>query len=183
MSHKISMDPQALFVSRTDKNGIIEYVNGDFCKISGYQAEELMHHSHNIVRHPDMPAVIFKMMWNRLKNNEDIFAVVKNLAKNGDYYWVTTQFEIRKHPYENHVVGYVAHRREADAHVVDEISKLYAELLKIEKYGGIKESEDYFINYLNTKKMTYDEYIHNLAVKGSLFKSIAKKYLAGINLF
>lgn len=176
MSQQIKLDPQSLIVSRTDKSGVMEYVNGDFCKISGYKSEELIHRPHNIIRHPDMPAVIFKMMWERLKQHEDIFAVVKNLAKNGDYYWVTTHFEIRKHPYENRVVGYVAHRRAADTHLVNEISKLYAELLLVEKRDGVEASEIYLTQYLDSKKMSYDEYIHTIALKESLFKSILKKW-------
>jgi PAS domain S-box-containing protein len=63
-----------------------------FALFSGYTPEELLHKPHSMIRHPDMPGVIFKMMWERLKNNQDIFTVVKNVAKNGDYYWVTTQF-------------------------------------------------------------------------------------------
>ena len=175
MSSQIKIEPHALIVSRTDKRGIIEYANRDFCKISGYTSEELIGTPHNIVRHPDMPGIIFKMMWDRLNNNHDIFAVVKNLAKNGDYYWVTTQFEIRKHPYENRVVGYVAHRRAADEHLIKEISKLYADLLAVEKADGLDASEKYLNEYLKAKNMTYDEYIEKIALKDGFFKSIFKK--------
>lgn len=177
MSRQIKIDPHVLIVSRTDKHGIIDYINRDFSNISGYSSEELMGRPHNIIRHPDMPGVIFKLMWERLKNNKDIFAVVKNLAKNGDYYWVTTQFEIRKHPYENRVVGYVAHRRGADDHLVKEISKLYSELLAIEKSKGLEASEHYLNDYLESKKMSYDEYIEKIALKDGFFKSFFKKIL------
>ncbi|MDD5051358.1 MAG: PAS domain-containing protein [Sulfuricurvum sp.] len=177
MNNQIKIDPQILIVSRTDKSGNIEYVNGDFCQISGYSADELMYKPHNIIRHPDMPAIIFKLMWERLKKNQDIFAVVKNLAKNGDYYWVTTHFEIRKHPYENRVVGYVAHRRAADAQLVNEISKLYAELLSIEKNKGLAESEAYLTQLLSDKKMTYDEYIDKMVIKDGFLKSMFKKII------
>ncbi|MFH0709445.1 MAG: PAS domain-containing protein [Pseudomonadota bacterium] len=175
MNSQIKLDPQTLIVSRTDMSGIIEYVNKDFIEISGYQSGELIHRSHNIIRHPDMPAVIFKLMWSRLKENKDIFAVVKNLAKNGDYYWVTTHFEIRKHPYENRIVGYVAHRHAASEHLVNEISKLYTELLRVEKAEGLDASEKYLMDFLESKKMTYDEYIDKIAVKESMFKSMFKK--------
>lgn len=179
MSNQIKVDPQALIVSRTNKQGIIEYANRDFCNISGYQPEELINRSHNIIRHPDMPGVIFKMMWERLQNNKDIFAVVKNVTKNGDYYWVTTHFEIRKHPYENRVVGYVAHRRAADSHLVSKISKLYAELLAVEKAEGLEASEKYLNELLNAKKMTYDAYIEKIALKDGFLKSLIKKMVKG----
>lgn len=175
MNSQIKLDPQTLIVSRTDTSGVIEYVNKDFIEISGYQPGELLYRPHNVIRHPDMPAVIFKWMWKRLKENKDIFAVVKNLAKNGDYYWVTTHFEIRKHPYENRIVGYVAHRHAASEHLVHEISKLYVELLKVEKAEGLDASEKYLTDFLESKNMTYDEYIDKIAVKESMFKSMFKK--------
>lgn len=175
MGKQIKLDSQVLIVSRTDIHGIIEYVNGDFCKVSGYKAEELIHHPHNMIRHPDMPGVIFKLMWERLKNNKDIFAVVKNLSKNGDYYWVTTHFEIRRHPADNHVTGYVAHRRPADAHLIDEITKLYTTLRDIENSDGLLASEEYFNNFLNGKNTSYDQYIDEIAVKKSGFKSFLSK--------
>jgi PAS domain S-box-containing protein len=175
MSAQVKLDPQTLIVSRTNTQGIIEYVNRDFSKVSGYSAEELIHRPHNIIRHPDMPKIIFKMMWQRLSQNKDMFAVVKNLTKNGDYYWVTTHFEIRRHPYENRVVGYVAHRRAAEPHLVDEISKLYSELLAIEKAQGVAASEKYLNTMLYAKKMSYDEYIEKIALKDGFFKSVLKK--------
>lgn len=177
MSKQIIMDPQTLIVSRTNTRGIIEYVNRDFCSVSGYTMEEVIDCSHNIIRHPDMPSVIFKVMWERLKKNQDIFAVVKNFTKNGDYYWVTTHFEIRKHPYEKRVVGYVAHRRPADEHLVKEISKLYTELLRVEKENGIVASEKYLNDFLEAKKMSYDEYVEKIALKDGFLKSLFKKIL------
>lgn len=175
MSSQIKIDTQTLMVSRTDRRGIIEYVNNDFCTISGYTSEELLYKPHSMIRHPEMPGVIFKMMWDRLKNNQDIFTVIKNVAKNGDYYWVTTQFEIRKHPYENRVGGYVAYRRGADEHIVNQISKLYAELLFIEKKDGLSASEAYLTQFLSSKKMSYDEYMEKISIKEGLFKSLLKK--------
>lgn len=175
MGNQIKIEPHVLIVSRTNRSGIIEYVNRDFMTVSGYTAEEFMDSPHSIIRHPDMPRVIFKMMWERLHNNQDMFAVVKNLAKNGDYYWVTTHFEIRRHPYENRVVGYVAHRRGADAHLVAKITPLYEELLAIEKAEGLAASEAYLNNYLKQKNMTYDEYIEKAALKDGFLTAMFKK--------
>ncbi|MDD2830479.1 MAG: PAS domain-containing protein, partial [Sulfuricurvum sp.] len=97
-SKEIYVDRKRVIVTRTDLKGIIEFANQDFMDISGYSLDELVNHPHNIVRHPDMPAVIFKLMWKRIQLSQDIFAVVKNRAKNGDYYWVTTKFEVRRDP-------------------------------------------------------------------------------------
>jgi PAS domain S-box-containing protein len=176
---EIKVGDQRMIVSRTNMKGIIEYANHDFSDISGYTLSELVNRPHNIVRHPDMPAAVFKLMWERLQNGQDIYAVVKNRAKNGDYYWVTTKFDIRKHPFENRVSGYVAYRQGAPSHVVDVMSKLYAQMLEIEKASGIEASEKYLEGFLDSKRLTYDQYMSQIVAENAGFKSFFKK-MAGL---
>ncbi len=172
---EIKVGDQRMIVSRTNTKGIIEYANHDFCDVSGYTLGELTNKPHNIVRHPDMPAAVFKLMWQRLQNGQDIYAVVKNMAKNGDHYWVTTKFDTRKHPFEKSVTGYVAYRQAAPAQVVEVMSKIYADMLEVEKANGIEASENFLYGFLDAKGMTYDEFVHDLAVRNSGFKSFFKK--------
>ena len=77
-----------LIVSRTDFSGKITYVNETFAEISGYKPEELIGKPHNIIRHPDMPKSAFADMWATLKRGEVWEGYVKNLRKDGGYYWV-----------------------------------------------------------------------------------------------
>jgi len=77
-------------VSRTDIDGIITFVNDEFCKISGYSREELIGHNHNIVRHPDVPASNFKKLWDTILDKKTYKATVKNLAKDGSTFYVNT---------------------------------------------------------------------------------------------
>ena len=77
-------------VSRTDVKGIITFVNDEFCKISGYSKEELIGANHNIVRHPDVPASKFKLLWKTILNKQTFKATVKNKAKNGSTFYVNT---------------------------------------------------------------------------------------------
>ena len=77
-----------LIVSRTDLKGKITYANETFARISGYEVEELLGKPHNIVRHPDMPHFVFKELWESLKRGEIWRGYVKNLRKDGGYYWV-----------------------------------------------------------------------------------------------
>ncbi len=77
-----------LIVSRTDLNGNITFANETFCNISGYEMEELIGESHNIVRHPDMPKAAFKDLWESIKNKKQWKGIVKNLRKDKGYYWV-----------------------------------------------------------------------------------------------
>ena len=77
-------------VSKTDVNGIITFVNDEFCKISGYSREELVGKNHNIVRHPDVPAFKFKLLWKTIKSKNIYKGTVKNLAKDGSTFYVNT---------------------------------------------------------------------------------------------
>ncbi len=77
-----------LIISRTDLKGVITYVNDTFAEISGYDADELVGKSHNIVRHPDMPSSVFDNLWKTIKDGKTWDGYVKNLRKDGGYYWV-----------------------------------------------------------------------------------------------
>ena len=77
-------------ISKTDINGIITFVNDEFCKISGYSKKELIGKNHNIVRHPDVPASNFKLLWQMIKAKKIYKNTVKNLAKDGSTFYVNT---------------------------------------------------------------------------------------------
>ena len=70
-SKQIKLDPLQPLVTRTDLRGNIKYTNHYFKKITGYKEDELVGRPHNIIRHPDMPKIIFTLMWQRLKDNQD----------------------------------------------------------------------------------------------------------------
>ena len=76
-------------VSKTDKNGLITYVNEQFCAISGYSVDELIGKSHRVIRHPDTPKEVFEEMWHTIKTlKKPWMGKVKNRNKNGEPYWV-----------------------------------------------------------------------------------------------
>ncbi|MCX6052031.1 MAG: PAS domain-containing protein [Campylobacterales bacterium] len=77
-----------LIISRTDLEGIITYANETFCEISGYETGELIGKPHNIVRHPDMPSSVFKDLWQTIENKKQWSGIVKNIRKDGGFYWV-----------------------------------------------------------------------------------------------
>ena len=88
MSKEIVLDKSTMIVSETDMKGNILYANNDFCKIAGYTKDELIGQPHNIVRHPDMPKVAFKDLWETIKSGKVWKGIVKNKTKDGRYYWV-----------------------------------------------------------------------------------------------
>ncbi|MDR2099643.1 MAG: PAS domain S-box protein [Campylobacteraceae bacterium] len=81
---------QSNIVSKTDINGIITFVNDEFCKISGYSKEELIGKNHNIVRHPDVPKANFELLWKTILNKETFKTTAKNMAKDGSTFYVNT---------------------------------------------------------------------------------------------
>lgn len=158
---EILLSPEDMIVSQTDARGTITYVNDTFIEISGYRDDELIGTSHNILRHPDMPKAIFYRMWQHIKNGRNITAVIKNLAKSGDHYWVVTDFEIRRDS-SGKIKSYVAYRQAAPEHVVSEIAPLYHQILEREKSDGMDASMDYLESFLHEKGMTYNQYIEQL---------------------
>jgi PAS domain S-box-containing protein len=77
-------------ISKTDTDGIITFVNDEFCKISGYSREELIGKNHNIVRDPSVDASKFQLLWNTINNKKTYKSTVRNIAKNGTVFHVNT---------------------------------------------------------------------------------------------
>lgn len=88
MGKETILDEYAFLVSETNEKGIITFANDDFCKIAEYSLDELVGQPHNMVRHPDMPKVAFKSLWETVQKGEIWTGFVKNATKSGGYYWV-----------------------------------------------------------------------------------------------
>ncbi|MGJ0364105.1 cache domain-containing protein [Aliarcobacter cryaerophilus] len=84
----INIVNQNVIISSTNIQGVITEVSEAFCEISGYKKDELIGKSHNIVRHPNTPTSFYKEMWNTLLSKKEWRGEIKNLAKNGDIYWI-----------------------------------------------------------------------------------------------
>lgn len=113
-------------LSETDSNGIIIYANELFCQIAGYKLEELIGQAHNIVRHPDMPRIAFKGLWDDIQSKGFWTGIVKNIRKDRGYYWVhaTALRRVKS----NGEVTYLSVRRVPDRKDVEACSILYREL-------------------------------------------------------
>lgn len=113
-------------LSETDDRGIILYANDLFCEIAGYTREELIGKPHNIVRHPDMPRVAFKGLWDDLRNKGFWTGYVKNRRKDNGYYWVYATALRKIH--SDGTITYLSVRLKPSRNNVDACEKLYAEL-------------------------------------------------------
>lgn len=162
IDEEVKWDKTKTIVSKTDIYGTILYANDVFSKTCEYSTIELIGEPHNIIRHPDMPKVAFKALWDALKKGENFHAIVKNLTRTGRYYWVITDFTIDKDD-EGKVVGYTARRKAVPDGVVKKIEPVYKTLLDIEKLKGEKASELYFEAYLNEEVgKNYNDFVVDL---------------------
>ena len=88
LSKEVFLDQDTIIVSQTEEKGIVIFANADFCKIAGYDLDELVGKQHNVVRHQDMPKWAFEDLWKTIKAGKIWKGIVKNKTKNGGFYWV-----------------------------------------------------------------------------------------------
>lgn len=124
--HQFPYPEGQLIISRTDLKGIITHCNDAFVLLSGYEKEELIGAPHHLVRHPDMPKSAFADLWNTIKNGKKWSGYVKNLRKDGAYYWVfaTAVPCVR----EGKIVGYASVRRQASPEKIAYYEALYQQM-------------------------------------------------------
>ena len=113
-------------LSETDSKGFIIYANDIFCEIAGYEIEELIGQPHNIIRHPDMPRIAFKGLWDDIQSKGFWTGIVKNLRKDGEYYWVSATVLRRVH--SDGSITYLSIRTVPNKVSVESCITLYAEL-------------------------------------------------------
>ncbi|MCK9374353.1 MAG: PAS domain-containing protein [Sulfuricurvum sp.] len=158
---ELTFGEEEFIVSKTDLKGKITYGNALFLHMAGYEEEELIDQPHNILRHEDMPAVVFKLLWSTIKEGKEIFAYVKNKTKNGDFYWVfahvTPSFDRNRQ-----ISNYHSVRRKPSKKALDVIIPLYAMLLQKERVGGMGASEAVLNQILHEKGVSYDEFVLSL---------------------
>ena len=162
IDEEVIWDKRSTLMSRTNKHGHIMASNEAFQEVSGYSEAELYDQPHSLIRHPDMPKVVFKILWENLKGRQNFHAIIKNLSKSGKYYWVITNFEIIRNE-KDEITAFVSYRKALPKSLINEhIVPLYERLLKIEKANGMEVSERYFKGFLEDRKTTYDKFIRTL---------------------
>ncbi len=161
-SKEIKMKPEDLIVTKTDKKGRIIYCNDAFMEFSGYTEEELLGQTHNIIRHPDMPRAVFRLMWDNLQEKNEFFAVIKNMRKEGGFYW-TFAHVLPVFDLNNLLIGYMSTRRYPYPEVVEVFQALYQRMIEVEsQYSHSHEAMDasnQLLQDLVTEKGGYDEFI------------------------
>ena len=157
-------DDDELIVSKTDLTGRITYANDVFLRISGYREQEILGQPHSIIRHPDMPRCIVKLLWDTLGQGKEVFAYVVNRCRNGDHYWVFAHVTPSRDMNGN-VIGYHSNRRVPEQKIVtEEIIPLYKKLRETEaqhnnRKEGMNAGSEQVVAYLESQGVPYDEFV------------------------
>ncbi len=158
---EIVMNENDFIVSKTDTKGIITYCNRIFMDMAGYEEHDLLGKNHNIIRHPDMPQVAFKLVWDTIQSGKEFFAFVKNLRKDGSFYWVFTHISA-DHDSAGNIIGYTSVRRAPTRSAIDAIIPLYEQMVKAEKSGGMEAGGKILFDFLDANNIEYEPLILSL---------------------
>ncbi len=150
-------------MSKTDTKGRITYANDVFLAIAGYSEAELLGQPHSIIRHPDMPRAVFKLLWDMLFEGHEVFAYVKNMARSGDHDWVFAHVT-PSYDAQGKLVAFHSNRRVPRRSVIDTIAPIYADLLRLEathRNGkeALAASSKALADFVTSKNMGYDELV------------------------
>jgi len=166
-NREVTFEDREFLVSKTDIKGRITYVNQAFCRVSDYPEAELVGQPHSIVRHPDTPRAVFKLLWDTLGKGREAFVYLKNMSRTGDFYWVfahvTPSFSN-----EGKICGFHSNRRLPDRRIVErEIQSIYSVILEEEKkhrngQESLAAGYELLNNLLLAKNVSYDEFIFSL---------------------
>ena len=135
VDEEFRFDNEGVLVSQTDTEGIITYANKRFRDVSGYSYDELIGKPHSIIRHPDMPRATFAKMWDTIGSGQVFNGTIKNMRKDGRYYWVDLEILPIKND-EGKITGYISVAREASRKDIEENEELYQRMKEAESEGG-----------------------------------------------
>lgn len=161
--NEVLFGEEKIIVSKTDPKGRLTYVNRIFVEVSGFRRRELLGHPHSIIRHPDMPGGVFKLLWDTIVAGNEIFAYVKNVTKDGGYYWVlahvTPTFDASRR-----IVGFHSSRRCPDRTAIKRIEPVYRAMRTMErgdlgKAAAAAASLASLHEQLSEAGVTYEEYV------------------------
>ncbi|MHA1600944.1 MAG: PAS domain-containing protein [Alphaproteobacteria bacterium] len=166
--HEVFFDRNDLIVSKTNLKGHITYANDIFIEIAGYTEAEVIGQPHNMIRNPDMPRCVFKLLWDTLQAGTEIFAYVVNMTKSGDHYWVLAHVT-PSYNANGSLTGYHSTRRVPNPQTIQNIiAPLYRDLRQIEenhanRKDGMQAAFQKLLDILAEKNVQYDEFVANLA--------------------
>lgn len=159
---EIQLSPHELIITKTDTTGRITYANRVFMRIAGYAEHEVLGQPHNLVRHPDMPRGVYRLLWKTLQAGQEFFGLVKNYTANGDHYWVFANIT-PDYTADGRVAGYYSVRRLPARSAIDTVAPLYRQMCDIESRHGKIEAPDaamaWLLQQLAARGESYEQFV------------------------
>lgn len=158
-----SFGADEVIVTKTDLQGRITYANDVFCRVSAYPESEMLGSPHNVIRHPDMPRGVFRLLWQTLAERRELFAYVVNLAGDGAHYWVLAHVTPSV-DCTGRVIGYHSNRRLPDPRAVRAVQPIYQQMIAEERrvanaaQAGVAGA-DLLQGRLEEQRTTYDQFV------------------------
>ena len=78
---------ESSMVAITDKNGLIKYVNKQFCETTEYSSDELIGKNHDLIRSGYHSIEFYDNLWNIINSGKVWHGEVKNISKTGKIFW------------------------------------------------------------------------------------------------
>jgi len=153
---EVNLNEEDFIISKTDLKSKILYGNQIFIQMSGYSEEEILGKPHSILRHPDMPKCAFKVLYEHIQNGKEWFGYVKNLRKDGGYYWVFANIS-PTYDVNGNMIGYYSVRRKPRDGFKSIIEPLYQQLKSIEASEGMEGGVRAVEKLLNEHGMNFNE--------------------------
>ena len=156
-----------VIVTKTNLKGHITYANRIFLDLSSLELDTALGAPHSVIRHPDMPRCVYKLLWDRLQGGREVFAYIVNRSTNGDHYWVFAHVTPSVGS-GGKVVGYHSNRRLPKRETIDRvIQPLYKDLLAEEnrhenRKEGMNRAFDQLMVKLKERGLDYDEFIFSI---------------------
>ncbi|MBB6523262.1 PAS domain-containing protein [Pseudoteredinibacter isoporae] len=165
INREVLVAEDGFIVSKTDATGRISYINRTFMEVSGFVESELLGHQHNVIRHPEMPRGVFQLLWQELKADREFFGYVKNLCRDGAYYWVFANVTPDVDEQGN-LRGYYSVRRKPAPGAINAIEPIYARMLDEESRGDRKTAPTRSVKilqaYLAEQNQSYIQFMQQL---------------------
>lgn len=161
IKNEIRCATQQIIISRTDLEGNIIYHNPTFSEVNGFEGSSVIHKPHSIIRHPDMPKTIFRIVWSIIQQGLPIQAIIKNKTNDGKYYWTLINWKAQKDR-DNKIISYVAYGKQAPDYAIKAVEPIYKMMLDIEKEHDIDTALNFLHAHLAEEGMTYSQYMEKL---------------------
>lgn len=167
-SRETILEEDETIISKTNQQGHIIYANRTFMRISLFSEEDLIGKPHNVIRHPDMPRGVYKMLWDTITTGSEYFGFIKNICLDGGYYWVFANITADIDSNQN-LQGYYSVRRKPQRSIIQMLEPIYQEMKRIEQQyspqEGLTKSVDYFNQFVTQHSTDYTSFIYDTIMK------------------